>query len=65
MTGDDDPGGTVSLQPPHRSEPGLEASVVGLERVVGVGFGVMEGRREQLVEDMGVDPVPVGGDLRG
>jgi hypothetical protein len=24
---------------------------------------VMQGRRQQLVEDVGIDPVPVGGDL--
>ena len=31
MAGDDDPGGTVSLQSSHRSKPGLQASVVGLD----------------------------------
>ncbi len=65
MAGHDDPGGTVSLQSSHRSKPGLQAPVVGLERVVGVGLRVMEGRRQQLIEDPGVDPVPVGGDLDG
>jgi hypothetical protein len=39
--------------------------VVGLEPVVRVDLGVMEGRGDQLVEHTGVDPVPVGGDLRG
>jgi hypothetical protein len=34
VCGDDDPGGTVSLQPSHRSKSGLQASVVGLKRVV-------------------------------
>ena len=65
MAGHDDPGGTISFQPSHRSKPGLQAPVVGLERVVGVGLRVMEGRREQLIEDPSVDPVPVGGDLDG
>src|SRR6266508_1761181 len=65
MAGDDDPGGTVSLQPAHRSKSSLQASVVGLERVVGMDLRVMEGRREQLVEDARVDPVPVSGDLHG
>jgi hypothetical protein len=31
MGGDDDPGGTVSLQSSHGSKPGLQASVVGLD----------------------------------
>jgi hypothetical protein len=39
--------------------------VVGLERVVGVGLRVVEGRREQLIKDARIDPVPVGGDLGG
>ena len=50
MADDDYPGGTVSLQPSHGSKPGFEAPVVGLQRVVGMDLGVMEGLREQLVE---------------
>ncbi len=65
MAGDDDPGGAISLQPSHRPEPRLEAPVVGLEPVVGMGLRVMEGRRGQLIEDARIDPVPVGGDLHG
>ena len=34
MACDDDPGGSVTFQPSHRSKPGLEASVVGLDWVV-------------------------------
>jgi hypothetical protein len=63
MAGDDDPGGTVSLQSSHGSKPGLQASVVGLDGVVGVGFGVVEGRGEQVIGDAGVRSIPVGGDL--
>ena len=63
--GDNHPGGSVPLQPTHRSEPGLQPSVVSLERVVAVDLRVMEGRRQQLVEDSRVDPIPVGGDLDG
>src|SRR6266545_1115335 len=62
---DDDPGGTVSLQPSHRSEPGLQASVVSLDAVVRIHLRVMEGRRQQRIEDARVDPVPIGGDLDG
>lgn len=65
VRGDDDPGGTVSLQPSHRSKSSLQASVVGLKRVVGMHLCVMESRRQQLVEDARIDPVPVGGDLDG
>jgi len=65
MADDDHPGGTVSLQPSHGSKPGFEAPVVGLQRVVGMDLGVMEGLREQLVEHSRVDAVPVGGDLDG
>ncbi len=35
MPGDDDPGGAISLQPPHGPESSLEASVVGLDGIVG------------------------------
>jgi hypothetical protein len=45
MARDDDPGGTVSLQSSQGSKPGLQASVVGLDGVVGVDLGVMEGPR--------------------
>ena len=65
MADHDHPRGTVSLESSHRSKPGFEASVVGLQGVVRVDLGVMEGRREQLIEDPGVDPVLVGGDLGG
>jgi len=37
--------------------------MVGLQEVVRVGLCVVEGRRQQLIEHPGVDPVPVGGDL--
>ena len=65
MAGDDDPGGSVSLQTSHRSKPGLQPSVVGLQRVVRMDLGVMEGRREQLLDNAGVESVSVGGDLDG
>jgi hypothetical protein len=65
VRGDDDPGGTVSLQPAHRSKSSLQASVVGLKRVVGMDLGVMEGRRQQLSERARIDSVPIGGDLDG
>src|SRR6266545_2335130 len=63
VCGDDDPGGAVSLQPSHRSKSGLQASVVGLDAVVRMDLGVVEDRREHLIQHTGVDPVSVGGDL--
>ena len=65
VSGDDDPGGTVCLQPSHRTESSFQASVVGLEGVVGMDLGVMERAGDQLVENPRVDPVPVGDDLNG
>ena len=62
VRGDDDPGGTVSLQSSHGAKSSLQASVVGLERVVGMDLGVMEGRRQQRAR---IDSVPIGGDLDG
>jgi hypothetical protein len=62
---DDHPGSSVTLQPSHRAEARLETPVVGLERIVRMGLRAVEGRREQLIEDARVDPVPVGGDLGG
>jgi hypothetical protein len=47
MAGDDDPGGTVSLQSWRGSKPGLEASVVGLQRVVRMDLRVVEAARSR------------------
>ena len=65
VPGDDHPRSSVTLQPSHRSEARLETPVVGLERIVRMGLRAVEGRREQLIEDSRVDPVPVGGHLGG
>jgi hypothetical protein len=65
VAGDDNPGGAVSLQSSHRAESSLEAPMVGLEQVVGVGFRTVEGSRKQFVDQARVDPIPVGGDLGG
>jgi len=51
------------FSPSHRSKSGLQASVVSLDAVVRIHLRVTEGRRQQLIEDAGIDPVPVGGDL--
>ena len=60
-----DSGDTVYLQPSYGAKSSLQAPVVGLDGIVGMGLRVMGCRRQQLIEDPGVDPVPVGGDLHG
>jgi hypothetical protein len=62
---DDHPRSSVTLQPSHRSRARLETPLVGLQRIVRTGLRAVEGRREQLIEDPRVDPVPGGGDLGG
>jgi len=63
MACDDDPRGSVSLQPSHGAKSSLQAPVVGLDGVVRMDLRAMEGGRHQLVEDSGVDAVAVGRDL--
>lgn len=41
VASDDDAGGPIPFQAPHRAQPGLQASVVGLAPVVGVLSGVV------------------------
>jgi hypothetical protein len=43
MAGDDDPRGTVSLQPSHGAKPTLQAPVIGLQGVGRIDLRVMEG----------------------
>lgn len=45
-----DAGRPVGLQPPHRSRPGLHPALIGLAPVVLVLAGVVERRRDQLVD---------------
>jgi hypothetical protein len=63
VPGNDDPSGSISLQSSHGSKSGFEASVAGFYGVVGMNLCVMQGRRQQLIEDAGIDSVPVGSDL--
>jgi hypothetical protein len=65
VSGDDYPGGTVSLEATHRSQASFQASVVGLERVVGVQICAVDCAREHLIDEARVEAVPVGGDPRG
>src|SRR5829696_707095 len=46
MPGDHDPGAAVLLEPAHRPQPRLEATVVSLDAVIGVLLGAMPGHRQ-------------------
>ena len=56
-------GGAVSLEAAHRSEPGLEPTVIGLDPVVRVPLDTVQRVRDQLVQDTRVSRRPIGGDL--
>jgi len=60
---DDHPGAAVLLEPSHRSQPRLQAAVVGLDVVVGILLSAMPGRRQQLLQQDRIDRCPVGDDL--
>jgi hypothetical protein len=49
MPGHHDPGGSVSRELAHRTQPRLEAAVVGLDVVVGVPVGATPRRPKQLL----------------
>jgi hypothetical protein len=51
VSGDDRLRGPVRSQAAHRSEPVLELTVIGLDRIVGVPLNVMPRRRDQLLDD--------------
>jgi hypothetical protein len=64
MAANDHPGGTVLLEAAHRTQPRLEAAMVGLDPVVGVLVGAMP-CKWQLLQHGRVDRRPIGGDLDG
>ncbi len=64
MATDDDARGPVGLQAPHRSESGFQSTVVGLTPVVLALSGVLERRRNELVDDVSWRRSPIGGHLR-
>ena len=55
----------VGSQPSHRSQPGLEPSVIILYPVVGVLLGVMNRVRDKLVDHAKQRCCQIGGDLGG
>jgi hypothetical protein len=62
---DHDLGAAVLLHAPHRSQPRLEATVVGLNPVVGVPVGAVPGCWQEATEHHRVGRRPVGHDLAG
>jgi hypothetical protein len=63
VPGCDCPGRSVLLETTHRSESGLEPTVIGFDGVVRVLLDPVQGVRDKLVQDTRVDRGPVGGDL--
>jgi hypothetical protein len=63
MSRDDHPGAAVSLEASHRPQPGLEASVIGLDVVVGIPLSAMPRRWQQLLQHHRVGGCPVGHDF--
>ena len=63
MTGSQDPRGAVTLQAPHRPQPGFQPPVVCLDRVVRVLLNGVQRRGDQLIEHPRVDRGTVGRDL--
>jgi hypothetical protein len=63
MAGNDDPGAVVLLESWHRSQPCLQAAVIGFEVVVGVLVGAVPCRWEQVFHDDRVGRSPIGDNL--
>ena len=63
VPGDDRLRGPVRAQAAHRSEPVLELTVIGLDRIVRVPFDVMPRRRDQLLKHARIDRGGVGDHL--
>jgi hypothetical protein len=65
MARDDHPGAAVSLEASHRPQPGLEASVIGLDVVVGIPLSAMPRRWQQLLQHHRIRRCLVGYDFAG
>jgi hypothetical protein len=48
MAGDDRPGAVVLLESAHEAKSRFQATVVGLELIVGIAIGAVPGRWQQL-----------------
>jgi hypothetical protein len=57
------PGATVLLEAAHRSQPGLQPTVIGLDPVVGVSVGAMPCEWQQLLQYRWVHRRLIGDDL--
>ena len=63
VPGGDDLYAAELFEPAHRSQSGLQPSVIGFDRVVCVLLGDMTGRRRQLIEHPRVGGRAISGDL--
>ena len=63
VTSYNDAGGPVSFESAHRRKSCFHASVVGLDSIVGVLSGVVEGGRQELGDHSDQGMSPVGSDL--
>ena len=51
MAPDDDAGGPVAFEAPHRPKPGLESPVVSFDSIIGVLGGVVKCSRQEVGND--------------
>jgi hypothetical protein len=51
VPGCDGPGGTVSFEAAHGSEPGFEPTMIGFDRVVRVLLDAVQRVRDKLIQD--------------
>jgi hypothetical protein len=65
LAANDHAGGTLLLEPSHRPQPRLEATVVGLDPVVGVLLSSMPRCRQQFLQHDRVGRRPVRDHLNG
>jgi hypothetical protein len=59
----DHAGGAIAHESPHRTQPRLEPAVIGLDPVVRVLLGVVEGGWDELIDDGAQRPGPIGDHL--
>jgi len=64
MALDDDAGGPVPFEAPHRTQSCLETPVVSLHSIVGVLSGVVHGSRKEVRDSACQGVGPVGSDFR-
>jgi hypothetical protein len=63
VSGGDDSCAAELFEPAHRSQSGLQPSVIGFDRVISVALSDMAGGRHQLVEHPRIGSRVISGDL--